>query len=66
MGILEVLAVVFVVLKLVGVITWSWWLVLLPLIIAAVIYVTMYALIIINYVMAKRKINEAFEDDFFK
>lgn len=63
MGILEVLTVVFVVLKLVGVITWSWWLVLLPLIIAAVIYVTMYALIIINYVMAKRKIDRAFEDE---
>ena len=30
LGLLEVLAVVFVVLKLVGVIDWSWWWVLLP------------------------------------
>ena len=29
-GILDVLTVVFVVLKLVGVITWSWWWVLAP------------------------------------
>lgn len=30
MSLLGVLGVIFVVLKLVGVITWSWWLVLLP------------------------------------
>jgi hypothetical protein len=30
MGILELLTIVFVVLKLCGVIGWSWWLVLLP------------------------------------
>ena len=30
MGILEVLTLIFIVLKLVGVIAWSWWLVLLP------------------------------------
>lgn len=33
MGFLEVLTIVFVVLKLCGAIDWSWWLVLLPLII---------------------------------
>ena len=37
MGIFEVLTVVFVVLKLIGVIDWSWWLVLLPSIIGVVI-----------------------------
>jgi hypothetical protein len=37
-GILEVLTIVFVALKLLGVIGWSWWLVLLPEIIAVVIY----------------------------
>ena len=30
MGFLTVLTIVFVILKLVNVITWSWWLVLLP------------------------------------
>lgn len=33
MGFLEVLTIVFVVLKLVGVIGWSWWFVLSPLLI---------------------------------
>lgn len=44
MGILEGLALIFVVLKLVGVITWSWWLVLLPLIIAAIWYTIIFGL----------------------
>ena len=39
MGILEVLTVVFVVLKLCGVISWPWLLVILPEIIAVAIYV---------------------------
>lgn len=34
MGFTEVLTIVFIVLKLMGVIGWSWWLVLLPEIIA--------------------------------
>ncbi|MGE7688400.1 transmembrane Fragile-X-F protein [Lysinibacillus sp. NPDC097214] len=38
MGIAEVLTIVFVVLKLTGVIAWSWWLVLLPAIISFSIY----------------------------
>lgn len=39
MGITEVLTVIFIVLKLTEVITWSWWLVLLPAIISFSIYV---------------------------
>ncbi|OEC01584.1 hypothetical protein GY31_15105 [Lysinibacillus sphaericus] len=39
MGIAEVLTVIFIVLKLTEVITWSWWLVLLPAIISFSIYV---------------------------
>jgi hypothetical protein len=39
MGILGVLAVVFVVLKFVGVITWPWGAVLLPAIIGAAIFI---------------------------
>lgn len=38
MGITEVLTIVFVTLKLCGVITWSWWWILSPEIIAAVFY----------------------------
>lgn len=39
MGFCEVLTIIFVVLKLLGVITWSWWLVLLPEIASAVIVI---------------------------
>ncbi|MFJ7954622.1 transmembrane Fragile-X-F protein [Lysinibacillus sp. NPDC096418] len=48
MGIAEVLTIVFIVLKLTGVIAWSWWLVLLPSIISFSIYAL---LIIIKIVM---------------
>ena len=39
MGFCELLTIVFIVLKLVGVISWSWWLVLLPEIIAVLFYI---------------------------
>lgn len=39
MGFAEILTILFIALKLFGVITWSWWLVLLPEIIAAAFYV---------------------------
>lgn len=47
MGFAEVLTIVFIVLKLFGVIAWSWWLVLLPEIIAAGLYVLLIVLNII-------------------
>ena len=34
MGVAEVLCLIFIVLKLTGVITWSWWLVFIPIIIS--------------------------------
>ena len=41
MGFTEILTIIFVVLKLIGKIDWSWWLVLLPEILAAVWYVVL-------------------------
>jgi len=38
-GVAEVLTIVFIVLKLTEVITWSWWIVLLPSLISFTIYV---------------------------
>lgn len=38
MGIAEVLTIVFIVLKLTEVITWSWWFVLLPMILSFSLY----------------------------
>lgn len=42
-GICGVLTIVFIVLKLVGVIAWSWWVVLLPLIIPCALLVILVA-----------------------
>lgn len=48
LGLLDVLLVIFVVLKLLKVITWSWWLVLMPLWIGIglLILVILYAIIV--------------------
>ena len=66
MGILEVLTIIFVVLKLVGVITWSWWLVFLPTIISISIYVIIVTIHFRQWFKLKREIDKAFDDDFFK
>ena len=39
MGFTEVLTIIFILLKVFGVISWSWWVVFLPEIIAIVLYV---------------------------
>ncbi|HII4442021.1 hypothetical protein ACSXAR_06765 [Clostridium perfringens] len=54
MGILEVLTLIFIVLKLCGVIAWSWWLVLLPEIIAFICYI----LVIVITVFTGRKVSK--------
>ncbi|AVK85427.1 transmembrane Fragile-X-F protein [Lysinibacillus sp. B2A1] len=52
MGIAEVLTVVFIVLKLTDVISWSWWLVLLPAIISFSIYIFILVVKLIMVVIA--------------
>lgn len=58
MGFIEILTIVFIILKVLGLIDWSWWLVFLPEIIMAVIYVL---LIIANVRMHKKAIKR-FDD----
>lgn len=58
MGILEVLTLIFIVLKLCGVIAWSWWLVLLPEIIAFICYI----LAIVITVFTGRKVSKKMEE----
>jgi hypothetical protein len=48
MGFLEVLTVVFIVLKLIGIISWSWWLVFLPIFIAIGIYALIFVFMILG------------------
>lgn len=43
MGLLEVLTIVFIILKLIGVISWNWFFVLLPTIISVVLYFVVWA-----------------------
>lgn len=64
MGILEVLTIIFVICKLVGVISWSWWFVFLPLIIAVGIYVLLFTFYGIGFFSIARRINKEFDDDF--
>lgn len=47
MGFAEILTLIFIVLKLTNVIDWSWWLVLLPEIIALSIYIIYFVVGII-------------------
>jgi hypothetical protein len=46
-GFCDVLAIIFIVLKLVGVINWSWWIVLLPILIPVGILVLFIILMIL-------------------
>lgn len=47
MGLLEILTIVFIVLKLTGIIAWSWWLVLLPSIITLILIVLWFVFVFI-------------------
>lgn len=56
MGLTEALTIVFVVLKLIGKIDWSWWLVLLPEIIGIVFYISVFMLSLYSHVSLNRAI----------
>lgn len=47
MGFIELLTLVFIVLKLIGVITWSWWIVLSPMLITTAIVIVIIILLFI-------------------
>lgn len=53
MSLLGVLGIVFVVLKLVGVIFWSWWLVLLPFYLIPLIWVCMFGFVALCAALSK-------------
>ena len=59
MGLLEALTIVFIVLKLIGVIAWSWWLVLSPLLVAVGIYVLWFAFVALFMSSANRTFKKA-------
>lgn len=62
MGFTEILTIIFVLLKVFGVISWSWWLVFLPEIIAAVFYI----IVVIASVTGMNKTRKSFDKHFDK
>lgn len=60
MGFAEILTIIFVLLKVFGVISWSWWIVFLPEIIAVAIYI----LLVVIQINTAHKIKKQ-HDDFF-
>jgi ABC-type bacteriocin/lantibiotic exporter with double-glycine peptidase domain len=67
MGILELLTIVFIVLKLIGTIDWSWWLVLLPTIVSVSFYILWFVFVGSMVRRTNKAVLKEFEkDDFFK
>ena len=67
MGITEILTIIFVICKLIGLIDWNWFLVLLPEIIAAAIYLivlVIYTIITIRIEKACKKAENEFRKKF--
>lgn len=60
MGFTEILTIIFVLLKVFGVISWSWWLVFLPEIIAVVLYVV----IVVANLRFASQVNKSIEKHF--
>lgn len=62
MGFTEVLTIIFVVLKLIDVISWSWWLVLLPEIIALVIYIPIIVIYFVQVHQYRKELKDFMKD----
>lgn len=60
MGLFEVLTLVFVVLKLLGVIAWSWWAVFIPLYVSVGISLVLIVLMAVTSYKAERDIEQLF------
>lgn len=62
MGFTEVLTIIFIVLKLLGVITWAWWVCLLPEIIAGVLYVVIVVAHLVAIYKTHKSIKKLFDE----
>lgn len=61
MGFTEILTIIFIFLKVFEVIDWSWWLVLLPEIISAGVYVCFIAFYVIFGIVSGRSVKKKFK-----
>lgn len=64
MGFTEILTIIFIVLKILNVITWSWWLVLLPEIIGVGIYMIMIIGTLTSVNKANKRIEKYWKERF--
>lgn len=62
MGFTEILTIIFIVLKLLGVITWAWWVCLLPEIIAGVLYVIVVVAQLVAIYKTHKSIKKHFDE----
>ena len=60
MGFTEILTIIFILLKVFGVISWSWWVVFLPEIIAVVIYLIVFICGLIGVGKANKTMKKTF------
>lgn len=63
MGFTELLTIVFVVLKLIGTIDWSWWLVLLPEIVAITFYLSVIVITVLSVRSERRSFIRLYEKE---
>ena len=64
MGFTEVLTIIFIVLKILGKIDWSWFLVLLPEIIAVATYIILCIAVVVQNCRINKSINRILKDTF--
>ena len=60
MGFCEVLTIIFIVLKLIGAVSWSWWLVCLPGIIALALYLISFILGLTGVIRSRKSVRKKF------
>lgn len=66
MGVTEILTIIFVILKVLGIVEWSWLLVFLPEIIAVIFYIVWFFIVGRFIHKTHKSIKKSFDDDFFK
>ena len=62
MGFTEVLTIIFILLKVFGVISWSWWVVFLPEIIAVALYVLLVIIGVVGQNKAMKRFDRHWND----
>lgn len=62
MGFTEILTIVFVLLKVFGIVSWSWWVVFLPEIIAIVLYVFLLIVGIVSTHKTTKSFHKRFDE----